>query len=163
MRDARGVGQGVDSQRPVAIDLAAVEHGVATGDETVMVVGVVDFLLVLGSADALPEDDGGRAFALANLGTERLPLAVGSPDAAGVTARLCCDPESERIDAAVGLAGGDIGGPGNRSAPVVPGHVLLPGTGFDGGDDLGGDAAVDIGTSFCGHGRDSCRRRGLSP
>src|SRR5207302_8651478 len=111
-------------------DLAAVEHGVAAADEAGAVVGILDILLVVDSADALPEDDGGRAFALAHLGPESLPLAVGSPDAAGVASRLRRNPESKRVDAAIGLAGGDVGRSGDRSAVVMPGHVPLAGAGL---------------------------------
>ena len=87
-------------------------------------------LLVLGTPDSLPKHDGGRAFSLAYLCAERLPLTICSPGAAGVTACLCGDPEGERVDAAVGFAGGDVGGPGERAAavhhPVHARHVRAP-------------------------------------
>ena len=120
-------------------------------------------------ADLLPEDDGRGALALAHLGTERLPVAVGAPDAGGVTGTLRGDPEREPVDPPIGFARRDVDRARDRRITAMPGHAVLAGSGLDRRDDLGGDAGVDVGALglriALGHREDLCDGPGepLSP
>lgn len=79
--DPLGIGQSRYRGRRVAIDLGAIEDGVAAGEHApgrlVTMVVVLDVRLAMAFGD-LPEHDKVAAFAFANLGAERLPLAIGA-------------------------------------------------------------------------------------
>lgn len=67
-----------------------------------------------------------------------------------------CSPERENIDAAIGLIRGDVDGHGDGRSVVMPRHPVVTGAGLDGGDDLAGNAFVDVGrgrvAAIRGHG-----------
>jgi hypothetical protein len=64
-------------------------------------VGVVT---VVGRVEFAIKDDSRGAFALANLRTERGPLAIGRPRRAVVAAKLCCSPKTDDVDPAIGVS-----------------------------------------------------------
>ena len=99
-----------------------------------------------------PEHDGGAFFAPADLGAGLTPLAIGAPGTAGIAGRFGGDPQGENVGAAVAALRDDIRWLGDGAAVMVLGHPVMSGASFDGGDDLGGDAGVDVGT-MPGHGR----------
>jgi len=45
-------------------------------------------------------------------------------------------PKGQNIDAAIGLAGGDVARAGDAAAIMVPGHIPLAGALLDGSDDI---------------------------
>ncbi|BCH19998.1 hypothetical protein MesoLjLa_68490 (plasmid) [Mesorhizobium sp. L-2-11] len=122
MRDSFRVRQDWSSGRREALDLGAVEDREGAREETSLgVLIVADGIIVTVGCKFLPEHDGRCAFALADLGVKRLPLPVCAPGAASKAVSLSCDPKSERIDAAIGLSGRDVGWASNRASIVVPG------------------------------------------
>jgi hypothetical protein len=92
-----------------------------------------------------PEHDRSATLTLANLRTERRPLTVGTPKTAGISSSFGGNPERQHVDAAIAPARGDVLWSGGGRAVVVPRHAPVTGTGFDGSNNLGGDARIDVG------------------
>ena len=152
MGEALGLRQQRDRLGLVAFDLGDIEDRECAGENAPgRTVLIAEPVVAAGRGHFFPQHDGRAALALADLGVERLPLAIGAPETVVVAGDFGGDPERENIDAAVSLAGRDVGGTGGRGSVMVPGHLELAGAGLDGGDDLGGDAGVDVG-AVVGHG-----------
>jgi hypothetical protein len=151
MHDALRFGQQGGSVRLVVVDLRLVEDRIAPREKAAALGLVLAVVLRSSGADLLPEDDGRGALALAHLGAERLPVAVGAPDAGRVTGALRCDPEREPVDPPIGFARCDVDRARDRGVAAVPGHAVLAGSGLNGRDNLGGDAGVDVRAIRGGH------------
>src|SRR5262249_15185682 len=108
--------------------------------------------VLLRAGEAVGIDDERAVFALAHLAAELERLAVGHPDRTGEAFEHGVAPEHQHIDALVGLA---IGAQRTGDAPggMLGVPRLEPGTDplLEVGDDLGGDAGVDV--SAYGRGR----------
>ena len=125
------------------------------------------------SREGLVEDDERGLLALAHLRPPLLPLAVGAPEPLGVAAVRGGGPQGDGVDAAVGVARGDVLRARDGAAARVPGHLEGARALFDGDDDLVGDGFVKVeaGTDTGGHaasprltrGRGRVGRRGNTP
>src|SRR5271165_6941877 len=105
----------------------------------------------LAGSDPLPEHHCGGALTLANLCSEFVPLPVGAPNARRISGTMCRDPQGQHVYAAIGLAGRNIHRPRCRGAVMMPRHAVIVGSSLNRGDDLGGDAGVDIRAILRGH------------
>ena len=144
-----------------AIDLVGVEDGGRFGNEDGARFRFAGVGIDAVDIEVLVEYDERGFLALAHLGAEFGPLAVGAPDAAGVIAKLGRDPKRQDIDATVGFARQGIYGTAETGPGPMPGHLKLAGPGFDSGDDLLSDLAVDVAFGF--HNLLlSCRQRGVA-
>src|ERR1019366_4832870 len=126
----------------------------------------IGFLAVISamfaSAD-LPEHDGGAVFATTHLGAFRIPLLPCAPDAAGVSSvgRGC--PQRQDVHATIRFVRCHVDRSRTAAPVVVPWHSEFSCSGFNRGDDTGGNATVDV-TSFLVHHDLVLRsRRGSSP
>ncbi len=127
-----------------SLDLFQVEDGVGL-QERDPADGILAAFVGLRSDQGIGIDDGRSSFALADMGPQNESLAEGHPGRGGEAPGGGFGPQQDDIDAAVGgavmakrAADGPSAGPGLR-----PGT----GAGFQLGDDLLGDAGVDIGAS----------------
>ena len=85
MREALGLGQEGDRLRLIAFDLGDVENRKGSSEDPPGTEAFVAVIVIVGGrCRLLPEHDGRAALALADLGADRVPLAIGAPDAAGV-------------------------------------------------------------------------------
>ena len=152
MSDALALGEDRDLGCDVAFDLRLVEDAVAPREEARLLLLGVGRVGFLGRLDAarLPEHDGRGTLASTHLGADRLPVPIGPPQAGRIAGGLGGHPERDNIDAAVGLARADVDGAGGRGAVVMPRHAPLAGAGLDGGNDLGGDLLIEVGTGTWG-------------
>lgn len=121
--EAFAFGQDRSRFRHIAIDLIGVEQAESPGEEP----AVTAVILVIASLLALdrklfPEDAEAGVLALADLGAERLPLAVGAPDPACIAAAISGRPERDRVDAAIGLATGSVDRTPCRLCFTTPGR-----------------------------------------
>ena len=120
-----------------AVDLLDVEHAVAfhVGDFALGV--LAGRVVMLGAGDAVGVHDQRGFFAFANLRAQLRGLPVGDPDRGGEVLRHGGSPESENIDAAIGLPV-MTQGPGDPSGGVfgVPGFDPRADALFETGDDL---------------------------
>src|SRR4051812_5919505 len=127
LRDARRLGQQSGSFRLVVVDLGLVEDAIAPREKATALGLVLAVVIRASGADLLPEDNRRGALALAHLGAECLPVAIGAPDAGGVTGALRCDPEREPIDTAIGFARRHVDWAHDRGVAAMPGHAVLAG------------------------------------
>ena len=91
-----------------------------------------------------PFDDPGRSFALADLGAEVGPLAVGRPPSGRVLGFDGLQCERDGVGAAVAVAGGGVADV-EQSGDGVPRHAPGSGAGLDLGDELGCDGGGEVG------------------
>src|SRR3954465_1627838 len=84
LREARRFRQQGGSFRLIVVDLRLIEHRIASREKAAALGPVLAVVPRSSGADLLPEDDGRGALALAHLSAERLPVAVGAPDAGRV-------------------------------------------------------------------------------
>jgi len=143
-RNAVALGQDQTGLRGVAVDLIGVEQAERPGEEPHAIAAVIVAILLIAAADLLPEDAKAGLLALANLGTEHLPLAIGAPDPARIAAGIGGGPERYGVDAPIGFAAGDVGRASDIGAAMMPRHAPGTGASFDRGDDRVGDASVDV-------------------
>ena len=131
--------------RGQSFDLFDVEHGVTL--EEVDVARDFDPAVGVGlvARDAVRIDDGRAFLAPADVGAKFDGLAVGHPDRCGEALHAGRSPQRQNVDAGVGLA---VVTQRPRNAPGdvfgVPGPNPRPHSVFEGGDDLRGDAGVDV-------------------
>jgi hypothetical protein len=159
-------GNNCDRSGLIALDLCEVEHGEGPGEHAAGVGFAVVMIIIGARCGLLPEHDGGSALTLADLSAKSCPLAIGPPKTTGIAAGFGGNPERQHIDTAIATAGGDVLRPRRGSAIMVPGHAPIAGTGFDGRDNLGGDARIDVGSRRrrvgSGHGGSPRRAEGNS-
>lgn len=110
-----------------------------------MVVIIVIFVGLPGSLNLPPQHHCGGALSLPHLRTGILPLLVGAPEAIAISGGEARGPERQRVYAAIALARGDVGRARDAGPVVEPGRTPFASTLFDGGDDLCGDAGIDVG------------------
>src|SRR3546814_6580812 len=115
-RKALALGQDRPGLGRVAVDLIGVEQAERPGEEPPSLAAIFVILLVVAPADLLPEDAEAGLLALADLGAAVLPLTISAPDPARIAAAIGRRPERHRVDAAIGLAAGDVGRPGDIGA-----------------------------------------------
>ena len=75
---------------------------------------VVAIIGILAAIVDLPEDNRGGLLALANLGSQRLPLTIAGPASGTVACSLRRDPQAENIGSPVSLAGTGVDGARGR-------------------------------------------------
>ena len=114
MGDAFALRQQRDRRR-AAIDLRAVEHREGPGENAAGRRVVVIAAVIIARRHLLPEHDGRAALALADLGVEGLPLAIGAPNPVPIAGCLRCDPKRDHVDATI-MVTGNIG----RACDVEP-------------------------------------------
>jgi hypothetical protein len=111
MGEAFGLRQERDRLGPVAVDRGDVEDRKCPGENAPGRTVLIAVAVVVSRRGRLfPQHDGRAVLAFADLGFERLPLAIGAPEAVVVAGDFGGDPQGEDVDAAIALAGNDVDG-----------------------------------------------------
>ena len=113
----RIVGQEIDGWWSITLDLRLVENAVPprkhASAATPLLLGI-PVIGILAAIVDLPEDNRGGLLALANLGTQRLPLTIAGPASGTVACSLRRDPQAENVGSPVSLAGAGVDGARGR-------------------------------------------------
>jgi hypothetical protein len=113
----RIVGQEIDGWWSISLDLRLVENAVPprkhASAATPLLLGIA-IIGILAAIVDLPEDNRGGLLALANLGSQRLPLTIAGPASGTVACSLRRDPQAENVGSPVSLAGTGVDGARGR-------------------------------------------------
>src|SRR5262249_30261158 len=141
-RRERWLAPGVEMPRQ-SFDLLRIEHRVGFQKRDTLF-GFLPGVVCRATGESVAVDDRGARFAAADLPAKLLCLLVGHPNRALVTVQEGTQPQHHHVDAPVRLAAAPQR-PGDRTGGMTGAPGLYPGAhaGFQSGDDLVGDAAVN--------------------